>query len=146
MRSSLWKNANSTTAVPEATNGAGCRVLTCPGRGDLGIPLFRKWKPRPRGEKWLQAHRLGGSRIVENFWEEAMSPASQEGAWRLLLTLGGHKSEGSVHNGRLHRSPDPVSVCGVPTESGMLLGAGERTDHDQNAVLALPHSGGKHRV
>ena len=58
MRPSWQKNANSVTAVPEARNGAGCRVLTCPWHGDLGITLFSEWRLRLRGGKWPEAYKL----------------------------------------------------------------------------------------
>lgn len=94
MRSSTWKNANSVTSVPEAMNRAGCRVLTRLGHGDLGITLFSKWKLRPRGEKWPEAHEIGGSRTVGNFWSEEMSFVYQKGERSLSLTPGGSKIRG----------------------------------------------------
>lgn len=143
MRSNLLKNAYSMIAVPEATDGASC------GSPDLSLTWrfgnYIIWEAETKTQRRKMAPGLQ-SWWLKNCWkllEEEMSLVLQEGEGRLPLTLGGHKSEGSVPNGHLNRNSHPVSIHWVPSRPGTLLGAGERTDHEQHEVPAVPHSSGK---
>lgn len=112
MRTSSQRNANSATAVPDLTSGAGCSPALSLVWG-LGNDIIQAMKMKVQRRKMAKARKVDGSRIIGNIWGEEVRLGHPEGVRVRAVHSGDPNTELPGPRGA-HTAQDQAGLRGLP--------------------------------